>query len=123
MIWNVIENEAGERQLIPSADPVPEGWTVLVQTANPDYLIPPPAEPLTKLAFRRRFTLAERVAFDNYETLGLDAQTTAIMKTFTADFGYATEILLDDPDIIAGLQLMESVGIIGPGRAAEILEG
>lgn len=42
MIFNVIEAAGGERQIIPATEMIPAGWTVLVQTANPQYLEPPP---------------------------------------------------------------------------------
>ena len=38
MTWDVIQDINGSLQLIPTGDPVPEGWVVVVVTANPDYL-------------------------------------------------------------------------------------
>ena len=38
MTWNVIQNDIGDLQMIPHNDPVPAGWVVVVETANPDYL-------------------------------------------------------------------------------------
>lgn len=38
MIWDVIQNNLGELALIETGTLVPEGWVVVVQTANPDYL-------------------------------------------------------------------------------------
>lgn len=38
MTWDVIQNAHGELQLIESGSAVPEGWAVVAETANPDYL-------------------------------------------------------------------------------------
>ena len=38
MTWDVIQNAQGELQLIERGAPVPDGWVVVAETANPDYL-------------------------------------------------------------------------------------
>jgi uncharacterized protein YbdZ (MbtH family) len=38
MTWDVLQNALGELQLIPTGDAVPDGWTLVAVTANPDYL-------------------------------------------------------------------------------------
>jgi uncharacterized protein YbdZ (MbtH family) len=38
LTWDVIQNAQGEYQLIETGAPVPEGWTVVAVTANPEYL-------------------------------------------------------------------------------------
>ena len=38
MTWLVLQNAQGELQLIEHGAPVPEGWAVVAETANPDYL-------------------------------------------------------------------------------------
>lgn len=38
MTWDVLQNEQGELQLIEHGSAVPEGWAVVAETANPDYL-------------------------------------------------------------------------------------
>lgn len=38
MTWDVIQNEAGTLDLIEHGAAVPEGWVVVAETANPDYL-------------------------------------------------------------------------------------
>ena len=38
MTWDVIQNAQGELQLIEHDSPVPDGWAVVAETANPDYL-------------------------------------------------------------------------------------
>lgn len=95
-----------------------------------DFIAPEPQqEPIvnygtivSKLAFRRRMTQNERIALDNYESnQNLTAEHKAILKTFTTDFQLAMEIDLADPDLAQGLGFLELLGLLGEGRATEIL--
>ena len=38
MTWYVIQNQLGELSMIPSTESIPDGYTLVVTTANPDYL-------------------------------------------------------------------------------------
>ena len=38
MTWDVIQNAEGTYDLIEHGAPVPEGWVVVAETANPGYL-------------------------------------------------------------------------------------
>lgn len=38
MTWLVLQNAQGELQLIEHGAAVPEGWTQVAETANPEYL-------------------------------------------------------------------------------------
>lgn len=38
MTWNVLQDDAGNLQLLESTFSVPEGWTIVAVTCNPDYL-------------------------------------------------------------------------------------
>ena len=38
MTWDVIQDASGNLQLIVTGDAVPDGWTIVAVTANPDYL-------------------------------------------------------------------------------------
>ena len=38
MTWDVIQDTLGNLQLVPTGDPIPEGFTIVAVTANPDYL-------------------------------------------------------------------------------------
>lgn len=82
---------------------------------------PPPPAPLhmrlTKLEFLRRFSQAERIAMRNA------AAQSPEMHDYMAMLELAEEIFLDDADTVAGVTLLESVGIIAPGRATEVLSG
>lgn len=82
---------------------------------------------ITKLAFRNRFTTAEKVAL---EIAGLDnpaatmparAQAAAL-RANQADLAAATFVDLSRPDTRAGVQILEAAGLLAPGRALEILD-
>lgn len=83
---------------------------------------------LTKLQFRRRFTLPERIAVDAFNAsyegnpMLTDEQKAAI-RTNLKDYDEAFDIDLSDEGTIAGVQMYEALGLIAPGRAAEILNG
>ncbi len=70
---------------------------------------------LTRLAFRNRFTPAEKVAL--YTAAASNVQ----IKIYLDDLAAATFIDVERPDTIAGVQALEAATIIGAGRAAEIL--
>lgn len=77
---------------------------------------------LTKYQFRKLFTLNERVAIDNAQSnTNIPANYRAILLTMAKDMEVSAEVQLDNPDVIAGVQLLEQVGLIGSGRASQIL--
>lgn len=39
MTWDVIQDAAGALDMVPHGDPVLEGWEIVAETANPEYLI------------------------------------------------------------------------------------
>jgi hypothetical protein len=70
---------------------------------------------ITRLAMRNRFTFAEKVAIETA------AQSSASIKVYLDDLAASTFVDLSRPDTQAGVQLLESEGIIATGRASEIL--
>jgi hypothetical protein len=77
---------------------------------------------LPRYEFRKLFTLNERVAIDNVQTNPtISTQHKAILFTISKDLDTATEVQLYNPDVISGVGLLEQVGLIAPGRAAQIL--
>lgn len=70
---------------------------------------------MTKLAFLRRMTQAERVAFRQA------AKVDPVLEDFMALLDLAMDVNKDDPDVISGLQKAEQAGLLATGRAAEIL--
>ena len=49
------------------------------------------------------------------------AETNAALKTWWEKFKLARDINLDDPATQGGVQALEIAGLIGEGRAAEVL--
>ena len=85
-----------------------------------------PSTAITKLAFRQRFTTTERVTI---EIASLDdpaasmpaRQLAATLRSSQLDLAAAKWIDLIRADTIAGVQMLETYGIIGTGRADAIL--
>lgn len=102
---------------------------IVVAEASPD--TPPPAAPssikITKLAFRNRFTAAEKAGI---EFAGLDNPTAemparlmaASLRANQADIAAATYIDLMRPDTRGGVEALEYFGLIAVGRATVILD-
>ena len=77
---------------------------------------------LTRYEYRRLFTMAERIAVDNYQTnASLTQQQKDEIAAFLNDFQIAERIPLADPPVVQGTQFLESCGLIATGRAAQIL--
>lgn len=81
---------------------------------------------LSPLSFRRRFTKPERIgiewaAVDRADQSTEQRQFAAALRSDLTDQAQAKFIDLEDPDVIAGVQALESIGLIGEGRAEEIL--
>lgn len=77
---------------------------------------------LTKFQFRKLFTLNERVAVDNAQSNpNIPANYKAILLTMAKDMEVSAEVQLELPDVQQGVQLLEQLGLLGAGRAAQIL--
>lgn len=81
---------------------------------------------ITKLEFRNLFTYAERLAVDAFNAgfeahPGLTAEQKAMIRTSLEDFKVAENVVLTNAATVAGVNLYETLGLIAPGRAAEIL--
>lgn len=72
---------------------------------------------LTPLQYLRRFSLPERVAIREA------AKTDFVVEDLMDMLDRAQEINTADMDTIAGTHYMEHLGLIAPGRAAEVLNG
>lgn len=82
---------------------------------------------ITPLAFRRRFTGAERAAIewaavDRPDADQQERMQAAQLRSTLKDQELASFIDLDDPDVAAGVQLLEAVGLIADGRALQITD-
>lgn len=84
---------------------------------------PPPVPPvrhITQLAFLSRFTDAEAIAID-LASQGATVQA-ASMRRYQAKVNAASYIDLDRADTRAGVQALESAGLLSAGRALAILD-
>lgn len=79
--------------------------------------VPVVAMTWTKLEYLRRFTQDERIA------IRTAAKSVPQLEDYMALLELASEVRSDDPDIIAALNMLEGAGLIGEGRAQEILNG
>lgn len=82
---------------------------------------------ITRLAFRNRFTQAEKIAI---EIAALDVPTApmpqraqaAALRAYLSDVAAATFIDLRRTDTRTGVQTLEAAGLLGSGRAAAIFD-
>lgn len=92
--------------------------------AQPDVVAPPPPPPapvkITRLAFLNRFTDAEAITID-LASQGATVNA-ASMRRYMQKVNAAEFIDLTRPDTRAGVQALQSVGILAAGRAAVILD-
>lgn len=89
---------------------------------------PPPPEPepvrwVHKAIFKRRFTSAERIAIRATEAdAGTPAEVRAALIDFREVLDATEKVYLDDPDTIAGLDFLVTLGLLGALRPAQIRE-
>lgn len=82
---------------------------------------------ITRLAFRNRFTQAEKVML---ELAGVDdatapmaqRQQSAAIRVYLADVEASAFVDLARADTRAGVQSLEAAGLLAPGRALQILD-
>lgn len=82
--------------------------------------------PLYKAEFRDLFTATEQILIDNFNASyqnspGLSAEQKAGILSALAYYADASRVYLSHPKTIAFVQMYEALGLIGSGRAAEIL--
>ena len=82
---------------------------------------------ITRLAFRNRFTAAEKVALeiaalDNPAAPMPARAKAAALRASQADLAAATFVDLARPDTRAGVQVLEAAGLLAKGRTLEILD-
>ena len=81
---------------------------------------------ITRLAFRKRFTQAEKVALemaalDDPSATPAQRAQVAAMRAYLKDVDAATFIDLADAYVSAGVQTLEAAGLLAAGRAGEII--
>jgi len=77
--------------------------------------VPPAPRRITRLAFRNKFTGAEKIA------IYTAAESSVQIRVWLDDLNAAEFVDLDYPATVAGVQALEAGGLIGEGRAAAIL--
>jgi hypothetical protein len=77
---------------------------------------------VTKYEFRKLFTLPERMAVDSAPTnTAIPANYRAMLYTFMKDLELSQEVQLTNSDVMQGVGFLEQLGLLAPGRAAQIL--
>lgn len=102
---------------VSNMTPTPEvGWKHNGNgTFNNNGLNTSSSKRISKLALRNRFTFDEKVILEN--TLSVSAE----LRAWYRDYEAAVFIDLARADTIQGIQYLEVAGLIGSGRANEIL--
>ena len=114
----IVADEAFVEANYPGAwELAPEPETPLTQTSAR----------ITRLAFRNRFTQAEKVALelaalDNPSAPMAQRQQSAALRAHLKDLDAASWVDLTRPEAVAALQMLEASGLIDEGRAAAILD-
>ena len=113
IIW-----DAGEP--IPSQEAL-DSWIV----SNPQAEVPVNTK-ITVLALRNRFTQTEKItiemaSLDNPAASAPQRQLAASLRVMLTDLSVATFVDLTREDTIVGIHALETYGIIGVGRADQIL--
>jgi hypothetical protein len=124
---NVVHEYNNDVEIDYSAWQAPD--FVTTEVADPVEVVPEYSGSwhITKLAFRNRFTQAEKVSI---EIAGLDNPAAAMqqramaaaLRANQADVAVATFIDLKRADTRAGVQTLEAAGLLAAGRAAVILD-
>lgn len=88
---------------------------------------PAPTRYITKLAFRNRFTEPEKVAIEmaalDDPALPLEQRVQrATLRAYMKDLEAATYVDLDREDTRNGVLALEQMGVLGEGRATNILD-
>ena len=136
--WQVTERATGKVVYAYTADEAVDWPDYPFSTHNHNLAIPveepAPTRRATKLQFRNLFTGEEKVAIefasiDNPNGTQEERLKSAGLRVFLADVESATpepdgtSIDLDDQRTVAGVNALETYGLIATGRAAEILSG
>lgn len=92
-----------------------------------DVLTLAPSTRITQLAFRNRFSQPEKVslelaALDDPAAPMLQRQQAAALRAYLADVAAAVFIDLSRADTRIGVHFLETAGLIGSGRALEVLD-
>lgn len=81
---------------------------------------------ITKLAFRNRFTIQEKAnielaAIDDVNGTPEERMQSATLRALLKDIDAANFVDLTREDTISGVTMLETFGVLQPGRAEQIL--
>lgn len=77
---------------------------------------------ITKFQFRKLFTFNERVGLDNFSSNpSIPAQYKAALVTMFKDLDSSGAVVMNSADVIQGVTMLEQLGLIAAGRAAQVL--
>lgn len=80
------------------------------------------SQEITKYEFRKLFTFAERLAIDSAPTsTTISAANIATLNTMNKDMELSGSVVLSNPDTIAGVNFLASLGLIASTRVSQIL--
>ena len=101
-------------------------WLTLVTSATGSVPVLTVPRLISHFAFRQRFTEAERIAIelasqDDPTASSATRQQAAALRVSAADLSAAGSVDLTFPETVAGVQALETAGLIATGRAATIL--
>ena len=104
-----------------------QSWSLVPKTDAELAMIRAQARQVTKLAFRNRFTIAEKVSLDMASLDDPSApiaqrQQAAMLRVYLADMAVSEFIDLNYADTRAGVQMLEGAGLLAAGRASQILD-
>ena len=112
-------------------DPLYVEYMAWIAAGNTPVEYTPPTEEvpdtrITVLALRNRFTTDEKIAIDlasidNPAATIENRKLSAMIRVTLFDLAAATYVDLAREDTVAGIWMFETAGIIGPGRADQIL--
>lgn len=106
---------------LPEGSPVQGGWLYSDGTfAAPELPITDAPTRITRLAFLSRFTDTEAITLD-LASIGATVEAASIRR-YLSKVNAATFIDLSREDTRGGIAALEAMGIIGEGRALEILD-
>ncbi|MFT5766730.1 MAG: hypothetical protein ACI9DH_000549 [Halioglobus sp.] len=90
------------------------GWGYAGEVFSAPAALPLPTV-FTRLAFRNRFTMAEK------QTIYTAAASSVDIRIFLDDLAAASEIDITNLQTAGGVQALEAAGLIATGRSTEIL--
>lgn len=126
-IYDIVDT-AGVISLVVHGEIIPEGGAVVGQTTDPNYLesIAEPRLLISRFAFLQRFTAAELLGIELakvHDPAGSTAsqQLAATLRVSQNKLDVSNFVDLGHAETIDGLTQLETVGLIGSGRANQIL--